>query len=63
MKKSPLQAIYDKCLDCSGGNKDDIIACNIHSCPLHEYRTTYIRGKQELKVPTLLEGADGKSGT
>jgi hypothetical protein len=36
--RTPLQAIRAKCLDCSGGDTDEVENCVISHCPLYAYR-------------------------
>ena len=38
MKTSPLKAIREKCLDCSGNNQAEIKRCEIEGCALHPFR-------------------------
>lgn len=35
---TPLKAIRAKCLDCCGGSKHEVKACEILDCSLHSYR-------------------------
>lgn len=35
---TPVQAIREKCLDCSGGSVTDVRDCWSKECPLYEYR-------------------------
>lgn len=37
-KKTPLGAIRAKCLECSGGDKQEVQACELRHCPLFPYR-------------------------
>lgn len=37
-KKAIMTAIKEKCLDCSGGYKDEVKLCPIEDCPLYIYR-------------------------
>lgn len=61
--KSPLQAIYAKCLECSAGDKKEILECPVSSCPLFPYRTTYLRTKVELKTPSLFTTTENKDNS
>lgn len=36
--RSPIKAIRAKCLDCSGGQKQEIKYCPIEQCPLFAFR-------------------------
>ncbi len=36
--KTPLKAIRENCLDCSGGSYHEVRICVIHNCPLYPYR-------------------------
>lgn len=36
---TPLQAIRDKCLDCSGDQPKEIRACPVRSCALWPFRS------------------------
>lgn len=38
------QAIKQKCLDCSAGNKKEAKNCSFKDCPLYRYRT----GKEDI---------------
>ena len=35
---TPLKAIREKCLDCSGQNASDVRYCAIKDCPLYQFR-------------------------
>lgn len=35
---TPLKAIRAKCLDCCCGQANEVKICEIHDCPLYEYR-------------------------
>ena len=35
---TPLEAIRKKCLDCSCGNRAEVRACPVTSCPLYAFR-------------------------
>jgi len=35
---SPLKAIKAHCLDCCGGSRREVKACEIADCPLHPFR-------------------------
>lgn len=37
-RNTPLRAIRDKCLECSGGNKQEVQECVIAHCPLYPFR-------------------------
>lgn len=37
-KISPLRAIREKCLDCSGGSRQELSQCPVKGCPLHPFR-------------------------
>lgn len=41
--KSPLQAIKDKCLECSGDSIEEILNCPVKDCPLYVYRNALIK--------------------
>ena len=38
MRLSPVKAIKQHCLECSGGSKKEVRLCVITDCPLHPYR-------------------------
>ena len=38
MSKTPVQSIRLKCLDCSGGQKNEVRFCPISDCPLYAFR-------------------------
>jgi hypothetical protein len=48
--KSPLQAIKEKCLECSGHCIEEIIQCPVKDCPLYEYRLTLLRKKSNIEL-------------
>lgn len=48
-KISPLRAIRAKCLDCSGGSRQEITLCPVKECPLHPFRS----GKNPFTKRTL----------
>lgn len=35
---TPVQAIRAKCLDCCGGQRDEVRKCLISRCPLYQFR-------------------------
>lgn len=37
-RMSPLKAIKAHCLDCCGGSRQEVKACEIADCPLHPFR-------------------------
>jgi hypothetical protein len=37
-RMTPLQAVRAKCLDCSGGSRQEVRLCPITRCPLWPYR-------------------------
>lgn len=47
--KSPLQAILDKCLECSCGSREEIILCPRQDCPLYLFRDKLIRRKIKIQ--------------
>lgn len=40
-KRSPLKMIRKHCIDCSGGNKQEVKLCPVETCPLWEFRFGY----------------------
>ena len=38
MTSTPMKAIRERCLDCSGGSVKEVRECPIDNCPLHPYR-------------------------
>lgn len=38
MKRNPLQAIRAKCIECSCGNREEIVECPVKTCALWDYR-------------------------
>lgn len=36
--KTPIKAIREKCIECSGGNIKEVFNCNIPDCALYIYR-------------------------
>ena len=43
---TPIKAIREKCLDCSGGSYREVRLCPVQNCALHPYRM----GKRPTKV-------------
>lgn len=37
-KLTPLKAVRNKCIDCSGGSYKEVAQCPIVDCPLYPYR-------------------------
>ncbi len=37
-RNTPLKAIKKKCLECSGGDKQEVRQCALRQCPLFPYR-------------------------
>lgn len=35
---TPMKAIRAKCVDCSGGNRNEVRFCTVEKCALHPYR-------------------------
>lgn len=52
-KLSPIQAIFQKCLECSGGSRKELENCIVKDCPLYPFRNLGIRKRMEIKF--LLE--------
>jgi len=42
-----LSAIRKKCLDCSGGMRNEVRDCRIKDCPLYKYRRNALEGDDE----------------
>lgn len=38
-RNTKAECIKIKCLECSNGNKKEVLNCKIKNCPLHRYRT------------------------
>lgn len=38
-KRTPLKAIKEKCIDCCGGNYNEVKLCPSTCCPLYPFRT------------------------
>ena len=38
MTTSPIRAIREFCLECCGGNSNDVKTCTAYRCPLHAFR-------------------------
>ena len=45
---TPLKAIRAKCLDCSGGSRAGVDACEVTGCPLWPYRLGKLAWKREM---------------
>lgn len=37
-KPTAIRAIRKKCIDCSGGSRDEVKKCELQDCPLHPFR-------------------------
>ena len=37
-KKSPVKAIREKCIDCSGGSHKEVKLCPATQCPIYPFR-------------------------
>ncbi|WP_417798921.1 hypothetical protein [Terasakiella pusilla] len=37
-KTSPLKAIRQNCIECSGGSKHEVKLCTVEHCPLYPFR-------------------------
>ena len=48
-KISPLKAIREKCIDCSGGSMSEATNCEVEQCPLHPFR----KGKNPFRTRTM----------
>lgn len=53
MNRSPLKAIRNKCLDCSGGMRSEVRLCPQKNCPLWPFRSGHRLPKE------TIEGACG----
>ncbi len=45
--EAPLAAIRRKCLDCSGGVREEVTLCPAKECPLHPFRLSQTEGEVE----------------
>lgn len=58
--KNDLQnAIRRKCLDCSGGMRNEVRNCLVKDCPLRPYRIVGLESETTL-LDTLEEGINGE---
>lgn len=48
--RSPVRAIKDKCLDCSGGSHNEVTLCAIKDCALWPFR----KGRNPNRTPRKL---------
>ena len=71
VNRSPLKAIRNKCLDCSGGMRNEVRLCAMKSCPLWPFRSGHRLPKEivegecrdEKNAPTVaLSDESGDSG-
>ena len=46
---TPKQAVKYRCLDCCGGEKEEIKTCNVKSCVLYQYRRGH-KGRVSVKL-------------
>ena len=51
--KTPIKAIREHCIDCSGGSFKEVKECVIHKCPLYPYRMG--RRPDEATIDTMKE--------
>lgn len=49
-----LSAIRRKCMDCSGGMRNEVKGCKIRDCPLHPYRTNALRDEEQISLMDAL---------
>ncbi|WP_034643319.1 hypothetical protein [Desulfovibrio inopinatus] len=45
--EAPLAAIRRKCLDCSGGVREEVTLCPAKECPLHPFRLGHSEDEAE----------------
>lgn len=50
-----LSAIRKKCLDCSGGMRNEVRDCRIKDCPLHSYRASAMRDAEQVSLMDTLK--------
>ncbi|MBD5608003.1 MAG: hypothetical protein HDQ93_04035 [Desulfovibrio sp.] len=55
-KEKLLKAIKLKCLECSGGVREEVQFCQIPACPLYPYRL----GEDQALLPGLGDAEDSK---
>lgn len=48
--KSPMRAIREKCLDCSGGSSNEVKTCEVRDCPLWKFRS----GRNPNRTPRVM---------
>jgi len=53
-KAELLSAIRRKCLDCSGGMRNEVKGCKIRDCPLHPYRANALREEEQVSLVDTL---------
>lgn len=53
-KAELLSAIRRKCLDCSGGMRNEVKGCKIRDCPLHQYRANALRDEEQISLTDAL---------
>ena len=49
-----LSAIRRKCMDCSGGMRNEVKGCKIRDCPLHPYRANALRDEEQISLMDAL---------
>ena len=49
-----LSAIRRKCLDCSGGVRNEVKGCKIRDCPLYQYRANALRDEEQISLTDAL---------
>ena len=59
VNRSPLKAIRNKCLDCSGGMRNEVRLCPQKTCPLWPFRSGHRLPKEIVEV----DGGAEKSAT
>lgn len=50
-KQTPVRAIRQRCLDCSGFTSKEVRDCSFNDCPLHEYRSGHRPKEGALRTP------------
>ena len=49
-----LSAIRRKCLDCSGGVRNEVKGCKIRDCSLYPYRANALREEEQISLTDAL---------
>lgn len=58
-RRTPIKAIREHCLQCSGGSSNEVKLCQIPTCPLYIYRIGKNPAMAGRKGPVFYQKAQG----